>query len=67
MFGNKKSLDLIAIRFLICSIHTQLQRLYFRVALMSAKNHKRQRRVRQPVTANRKKSQTQKFVTAILT
>jgi len=31
-------------------------------AFDSAKNHKRQRRKRQSVTANRKKSQTPKFV-----
>jgi len=29
---------------------------------ISAKNHKRQRRKRQPVTAKREKSQTPKFV-----
>ena len=33
--------------------------LYSRVAVISAKNHKRQRRKRQSVTANREKSQTQ--------
>jgi len=37
------------------------------VAVMSAKNHKRQPRKRQSVTAKREKSQTPKFVTAILT
>ena len=31
-------------------------------AFISAKNHKRQRRKRQSVTAKREKSQTQKFV-----
>jgi len=36
-------------------------------AVISAKNHKRQRRKRQSVTANREKSQTPKFLTAILT
>jgi len=39
----------------------------FWVAVLSAKNHKRQRRKRQSVTAKREKSQTPKFVTAILT
>jgi len=38
-----------------------------RVAVISAKNHKRQRRKRQSVTAKREKSQTPKFLTAILT
>ena len=33
---------------------------------MSAKNHKRQRRKRQSVTAKRGKSHTLKFLTAIL-
>jgi len=33
-----------------------------RVAVISAKNHKRQRRQRQSVTAKREKSQTPKFV-----
>jgi len=38
-----------------------------RVAVISAKNHKRQRRKRQTVTAKREKSQTSKVLTAILT
>jgi len=38
-----------------------------RVAVISAKNHKRQRRKRQSVTAKREKSQTPKLLTAILT
>jgi len=38
-----------------------------RVAVISAKNHKRQRRKRQCVTAKREKSQTPKVLTAILT
>jgi len=38
-----------------------------RVAVISAKNHKRQRRKRQNVTAKREKSQTPKVLTAILT
>jgi len=38
-----------------------------RVAVKSAKNHKRQRRKRQSVTAKREKSQTPKVLTAILT
>ena len=37
------------------------------VAVISAKNHKRQRRKRQSVTAKRGKSQTPKVLTAILT
>jgi len=41
---------------------------YFRgVAVISAKNHKRQRRKRQSVTAKQEKSQTPKVLTAILT
>ena len=38
-----------------------------RVAVIGAKNHKRQRRKRQSVTAKREMSQTQKVLTAILT
>jgi len=38
-----------------------------RVAVISAKNHKRQRRKRQSVTAKREKSQTPEVLTAILT
>jgi len=37
------------------------------VAVISAKNHKRQRRKRQAVTAKREKSQTPKVFNAILT
>jgi len=37
------------------------------VAVISAKNHKRQRRKRQSVTAKREKSQTPKVLIAILT
>ena len=37
------------------------------VAVISAKNHERQRRKRQSVTAKREKSQTPKVLTAILT
>jgi len=40
---------------------------FMRVAAIGAKNHKRQRRKRQSVTAKREKSQTPKFLTAILT
>ena len=40
---------------------------FSRVAVTSAKNHKRQRRKRQSVTAKREKSQTPKVLTAILT
>jgi len=39
---------------------------FYRVAVISAKNHKRQRRKRQSVTAKREKSQTPKVLTAIL-
>jgi len=38
-----------------------------RVAVISAKNHKRQRRKRQSETAKREKSQTPKVLNAILT
>jgi len=37
------------------------------VAVISAKNHKRQRRKRQSVTTKREKSQTSKVLIAILT
>jgi len=37
------------------------------VAVISAKNHKRQRRKRQSVTAKREKSQTPKVLTAMPT
>jgi len=40
---------------------------FLKVAVISAKNHKRQRRKRQSVTAKREKSQTPKVFTAILT
>ena len=40
----------------------ELRKLSFRGAFDSAKNHKRQRRKRQSVTAKREKSQTPKFV-----
>jgi len=39
----------------------------YRVAVISAKKHKRQRRKRQSVTAKREKSQTPKVLTAIPT
>jgi len=38
-----------------------------RVAVTSAKNHKRQRRKRQSVTAKQEKSQTPKVLSAIVT
>ena len=38
-----------------------------RIAVISAKNHKRQLRKRQSVTAKREKSQTPKVLTSILT
>ena len=38
-----------------------------RVAVISAKDHKRQRRKRQSVIAKREKSQTPKVLTAVLT
>jgi len=41
--------------------------MIIRVAFISAKKHKRHRRERQSVTAKREKSQTLKFLTAILT
>jgi len=42
-------------------------RSFFGVAVINAKNHKRQRRKRQSVTAKRENSQTPKVLTAILT
>ena len=44
-----------------------LRTINMRVAVISAKNHKRQRRKRQSVTAKREKSQTPKVLTAVLT
>ena len=49
------------------TMETQRGNLKIRVAVISAKNHKRQRRKRQSITAKREKSQTPKFFTAILT
>jgi len=43
----------------------QLETLW--VAVISAKNHKRQRRKRQSVTTKQEKSQTPKVLTSILT
>jgi len=43
------------------------KKCYYGVAVIGAKNHKRQRRKRQSVTAKREKSQTPKVLTAILT
>jgi len=55
----------------MCQYTRSFQRIIFyplvRVAVISAKNHKRQRRKRQSVTAKREKSQTPKILTAILT
>ena len=48
-------------------MHSQFLRVNDRVVVISAKNHKRQRRKRQSVTAKREKSQTPKVLTAILT
>jgi len=45
---------------------TKLQMTKSRVAVISAKNHKHQRRKRQSVTAKREKSLTPKVLTAIL-
>ena len=42
------------------------KRSFPQVAVITAKNHKRQRRKRQSVTAKREKSQTPKVLTAIL-
>jgi len=44
-----------------------IDKKFDRVAVISAKNHKRQRRKRQSVTAKREKSKTPKVLTAILT
>ena len=56
----------------IFCLHCELLALHFRVAVISAKEHKRQRRKRQrrkrqSVTSKREKSQTPKFITAIQT
>ena len=48
-------------------LHGEKMVLLLRVAVISAKNHKRQRRKRQSVTAKREKSQTPKVLNAILT
>jgi len=44
-----------------------LRREQYWVAVINAKNHKRQRRKRKSVTAKREKSQTPKVLTSILT
>jgi len=46
---------------------TEKRREIKRVPVISTKNHKRQRRKSQSVTANWEKSQTPKVLTAILT
>ena len=48
-------------------VHNDTESGISRVAVISAKNHKRQRRKRQAVTAKREKSQTPKVLTAIRT
>jgi len=48
-------------------LNSKLLTLHYRVAVISAKNHKRQRRKRQSVTAKRGKSQTPKVLNPILT
>jgi len=48
-------------------LKSQLMIQLAQVAVISAKNHKRQRRKRQSVTAKQEKSQTPKVLTAILT
>jgi len=56
--------------FLLCSAEVQpyfVAECYRWVPVISAKNHKRQRRKRQSVTAKREKSQTPKVLNAILT
>jgi len=67
IFGLKffqiSDLTLVASEFKILF----LWRIFERIAVISAKNHKRQRRKRQSVTAKREKSQTPKFLTATLT
>jgi len=59
-YGLKKKLVQIFTEF-------QPYRCLRRVAVISAKKHKRQRRKRQSVTAKREKSQTPKVLIAILT
>jgi len=53
--------------FLVVPLPILKLKRFERVAVISAKNHKRQRRKRQSVTAKREKSQTPKVLTAILT
>jgi len=48
-------------------MHTNPASKFLWVAVISAKNHKSQRRKRQSVTAKQEKSQTPKVLTAILT
>jgi len=49
-------------KVLFMSVFSVQSKVILRGALDSAKNHKRQRRKRQSVTAKREKSQTPKFV-----
>jgi len=66
--------EILLLSFEICDIRCALNEQddsleceLNRVAVISAKNHKRQRRKRQSVTAKREKLQTPKVLTAILT
>jgi len=72
IFARDKSLPINQTYQFICTSlkHAEIQwSVLFarRVAVISAKNHKHQRRKRQSLTAKREKSQTPKVSTAILT
>jgi len=60
--SNSDSENMVTISLIWALLLTSAQLAIRRVAVISAKNHKRQRRKRQSVTAKREKSQTPKFV-----
>jgi len=63
---SSRSLDLAeGLRLFSRKTRSNTEKRTFRVAVISAKKHKRQRRKRQSETAEREKSQTPKFLTAL--
>ena len=64
---NAKLQDPLGLNFFFGFRTTSLVGSGLGVAVISAKNHKRQRCKRQSVTAKREKSQTPNFITAIQT
>jgi len=57
----------MSVNYHIGSLFAGFPTFVIRAAVISAKNHKRQRRKRQSEAAKREKSQTPKVLTAILT